>query len=210
MAGFGKGQTVASFWMRERRMPESRMAEPDSAPQLRASSWLRAQAGRRLSLPPLCPAVLEGFSTEQVAFARQAWPMKAAQELRSAAVFTELHQLAILCALPLDLAVVLADAAGDELLHARLCIRVSELLGIPRGLVEMDSLEARFASVPDRRRRLLSLLLIEVAVGETVSCSLFRAAAKGSEEPLTRHALSVILRDEARHARIGWQAPRSA
>lgn len=42
--------------------------------------------------------------------------------------------------------------------------------------------------------------------GETVSCSLFRAAAKGSEEPLTRQALSFIGRDEARHARIGGDA----
>jgi hypothetical protein len=187
-------------------MPEPWMAEPDAPLQLKTSTWLRTQASRRLSCPTLGPPALKEFSTAQIAFARQAWPMKAAQELRSAAVFTELQQLAILCALPLDLASVLADAARDELLHAELCFRVAELLGSPPDRVAMDSVEARFASFPDRRQRLLTLLLIEVAVGETVSCSLFRAAAKGSEEPVTRLALSVILRDEARHARIGWQA----
>jgi hypothetical protein len=132
--------------------------------------------------------------------------MKAAQELRSAAVFAELQRLAIVCALPLELASVLADAARDELLHAELCFRVAEVLGSAPDRVEVEPVEARFAAFRDRRQRLLALLLIEVAIGETLSCSLFRAAAHRSGEPLTRLALSVILRDEARHARLGWQA----
>jgi hypothetical protein len=177
--------------------------EADAA---RASAWLRAQAGRRLALPVLCPANLLTFSPAQVALAREAWPMKAAQELCSAAVFAELQRLAIVCALPLELASVLADAARDELLHAELCARVAEMLGARADRVEVRPVEARLNAFPDKRQRLLALLLVEVAIGETLSCSFFRAAAARSVEPLTRFALSAILRDEARHARLGWQA----
>lgn len=182
------------------------MADPEIPQRAHASAWLRAQAGRRLPPTALCPADLGEFSPGQIALARQAWPMKATQELRSAAIFAELQRLAILCELPLELASVLSDAARDELLHAELCFRVAEVLGASPNRVEVEPVEARFSAFADRRQRLLALLLIEVAIGETVSCSLFRAAACASEEPLTRLALSVILRDEARHSRIGWQA----
>ncbi len=51
----------------------------------------------------------------------------------------------------------------------------------------------------------LSLLLAEGAVGETLSAATFAAIRAGVREPRTRAALSLILRDEARHARTCWE-----
>jgi hypothetical protein len=65
--------------------------------------------------------------------------------------------------------------------------------------------KARLASVPDPLARLLSLLTIEVAMGETISMYMFRAGRRASIEPTTRAALSSIVGDEVRHQRLGWQ-----
>jgi hypothetical protein len=48
-----------------------------------------------------------------------------------------------------------------------------------------------------------------VAIGETISLSLFRAGRRAAIEPLTRAALEAIAGDEARHQRLGWQALRA-
>jgi hypothetical protein len=54
--------------------------------------------------------------------------------------------------------------------------------------------------------RTASLLLVEVAMGETISTYLFRAGRRAAVEPLTRAALGAILSDEVRHQRLGWDA----
>jgi hypothetical protein len=48
------------------------------------------------------------------------------------------------------------------------------------------------------------LLLVEVAIGETISLSFFRAGRAAAVEPFTRAVLSAIAGDEARHQRLGW------
>ena len=171
----------------------------------KTSSWLQAKAHRRRPFPPLPPAQLARFAKEHVEFAARAWPMKAAEELRSAAIFSELQRLSILCDLPIDVSMVLASAAQDELLHAELCLQVAGRLGAAGGVADLDTVWQRFASHPEGRERFLALLLVEVAIGETISCALFRAAARNSGEPLTRAAFSLILHDEAVHSRIGWE-----
>jgi hypothetical protein len=155
---------------------------------------------------PLSDPDRAAYTEAQVALARRAWPMKAAQELRSATVFSELQRCALLLGLPLDMAMAFSRAAQDELAHAEICTRVGEQLGADGPSPEMRSVETRFAAHPDTRRRFLALLLAETAVGETLSCALFRSAVRFSREPLTRSALSLILADEALHARLGWKA----
>ena len=53
-------------------------------------------------------------------------------------------------------------------------------------------------------QRITALLLVEAAMGETVSTMLFRAGRRATTEPLTHAALSAILSDEVRHQRSGW------
>ena len=51
-----------------------------------------------------------------------------------------------------------------------------------------------------------ALLLFEGAVGETLSAMLFHASKQAAREPCSRAALAIILRDEARHGRLSWEA----
>lgn len=181
------------------------MAEADAI-RLSASAWFRGERRRERRKCTLADSDITAYTQAQVAFARRAWPMKAAQELRSAAVFSELQRCALLLGLPLDVVMAFSRAAQDELSHAEVCTMVGERLGAAGPRLEMRGVETRFAAHPDTQRRFLALLLAETAVGETVSCALFRAAVRSSREPLTRSALSLILADEALHARLGWKA----
>ena len=165
----------------------------------------RRAATAAIDLPP--PA-LAGYTAAQLAFARQAWPMRAAEELRSALVFRAAHRAAraVGGALWAGFGATLARTVGDELRHARLCLTVGAALGAPPPVWDRTPLRARLTALPAPRVRAGALLLVEAAIGETVSSLLFRAGRRAAVEPLTRAALSSILGDEVRHARLGWAA----
>src|SRR5262249_38685637 len=124
----------------------------------------------------------------------------------SASVYAALASAAMYAGLPLDLIAVVVATSLDELAHAALCVEVTRALGDASPIdASMRSVRER-TNVSDPRALALELLLVEVAMGETVSCALFRTGRDGTVEPLIRAALSAILRDEARHARSGWEA----
>jgi hypothetical protein len=152
-----------------------------------------------LPAPDLAP-----YSEAQVRFAVAAWPMRAAEELRSARIFRALHRVARDAHVPEPWPSRFAAAMRDEVRHARLCIRVGAALGARTPEYDARPVRARVASLPDPLMRLASLLLVEVAIGETISMYLFRAGRRASIEPLTRAALGVIVGDEVRHQRLGW------
>ena len=156
----------------------------------------------------LPPPSLAGYSAEQVGFARRAWPMRAAEELRSALVFRALHRAAhaVGGALWDGFGASLARTVRDELRHTRLCLAVGTALGAPPPVWDRAPLLARLVTLPSPRLRAGALLLVETAIGETVSSLLFRAGRRAAVEPLTRAALTSILADEVRHARLGWAA----
>ncbi len=169
-----------------------------------------ARLGRRPGEPlsATLPAPdLARYTRAQVAFAARAWTLKAEEEYRSAAVFAEILAGALHLAAPLDLLAALGRIAQDEIAHAALCLDLSVLLGAEAPAAALDPVSARLAAhAPDRGRQALAMLVFEGAVGETVSTALFRAGRRGAREPCTRAALSTILRDEARHAHVCWQA----
>ncbi|MBK7865077.1 MAG: ferritin-like domain-containing protein [Archangiaceae bacterium] len=143
---------------------------------------------------------------EQQRFAALAWPMKVAQERRSAAIFAELKRLAGVLG-EHELEAQFDAARVDELRHAASCADVAVHFGEdPLRLLDESPVARRVASVSDGRLRLLSLTLVEVALGETLSTVLFRAGARRTRHPLSRDVLWQITRDEARHARLGWVA----
>jgi hypothetical protein len=151
---------------------------------------------------------LAGYTAEAIAFARLAWPMRAAEELRSALVFRALSRAARVVGGPVwsGFSAALLRVVRDELRHARLCVAVGRALGAPAPAWDRAPLTARLATLPSPRRRAGALLLVEAAIGETVSSLLFRAGRRAAKEPLTRAALGSILADEVRHARLGWSA----
>ena len=164
----------------------------------------------RFAPPPrsteLPAPALNAYAPEDVTFAARAWTLKAEEEYRSAAVFSEVLAGLLELGAPLDLLSAIGRVVQDELGHARLCTSLARTLGAPEPTLELERVQARVATHPQRSQAAVSLLLFEGAIGETVSVALFHAGRRGAREPCTRAALSLILRDEARHARVCWEA----
>jgi hypothetical protein len=152
-----------------------------------------------LPAPALTP-----YTPAQVRFAGEAWPMRAAEELRSARIFRALAHAALRIAMPDPWPARFRLTMRDELRHARICESVGAKLGMRPPHWDMQPVRARLARLPDPWTRVTSLLLVEVAIGETISMCLFRAGRRATVEPLSRAALGSILGDEARHQRLGW------
>lgn len=159
---------------------------------------------RHLALPD--PS-LTGFTEEHLAFAARAWTMRAEEEHRSASVFSELLAALVDCGAPLDLASGLSGLVADELRHAVLCTQLAARFRAPAPQARLAPVHARLAGSGGERSRLaFSLILVEGAIGETISSALFNAGRHLTREPCSRAALSAILRDEARHALFFWEA----
>jgi hypothetical protein len=148
--------------------------------------------------------VLAPYGDAQVRFSVDAWPMRSAEELRSARIFRALARASHVAGVPEPWPTRFHAAMRDEVRHARLCADVGARLGAPAPLHDPRPVRARLASLGDPWTRVVSLLLVEVAMGETISMYLFRAGRRRAVEPLTRAALGVIVGDEVRHQRLGW------
>ena len=150
-------------------------------------------------------AALGGFSDDAIRFAAAGWPLRAAEELRSALIYRALaHASASVMAAPWPER--FAAVMREELGHARLCVAVATRLGATRPTYDASPVRARLAELSEPRKRTATLVLSEVAIGETISMALFRAGRRTTREPLSRAALEWILADEVRHQRLGWSA----
>jgi hypothetical protein len=147
---------------------------------------------------------LANYSDAEIRFAVAAWPMRASEELRSALIFRALADAARAARMPAPWPMHFARAARDEARHARLCAAVGSRLGAPAPRYDATPVRQRVASLSDPIERTAALLLVEIAMGETISMLLFRAGRRSAIEPLTRAALGSIFRDEVRHQRLGW------
>ena len=147
---------------------------------------------------------LRGWSTDQIRFAVAAWPLRAAEELRSALIYRALAR-ASRNALP-----AFADrfeaVMREEIGHARLCATVGAALGASPPVYDAAPVRDRLARVVGPLARTISLVVGEVAIGETISMTMFRESRRATTEPLTRAAIESILADEVRHQQLGWDA----
>jgi hypothetical protein len=98
---------------------------------------------------------------------------------------------------------------ADEIRHTRLCATIGARLGAPAVRYDAAPVRARVRALPDGPRRAAGILLVEAAIGETISTMLFRAGRRGATEPLTRAALTIIVGDEVRHQHNGWAGLRA-
>src|ERR1700722_20399202 len=194
--------SIASRADRSARWPTGPMSPNQTG---RSAARVDAKSGtttmRTMDLPA---PVLAPYTGAQLRFATAAWPMRAGEELRSARIFRALSHASRTVGLPDPWPIRFASAVRDEVHHARLCATVAAILAAPEPTYDARPVRARLASVPEPLARLLSLLLVEVAMGETISMYLFRAGRRASIEPLTRAALGLIVGDEVRHQRLGW------
>jgi len=171
-----------------------------------ASPTDRRPAAATDPLAGLPAASLAGYTAAEVAFARAAWPMRAAEELRSALIFRALAQASARSPIAAAWTARFLSAARDEIFHARLCAAIGARLGADRPRYDAGPVRARLAPLAEPTARACALTLIEVAIGETISLAMFRAGRRAAREPLTRAALERILVDEVRHQRLGWSA----
>jgi hypothetical protein len=160
-----------------------------------------AATANGLPAPDLAP-----YAAAQITFAVAAWPMRAAEELRSALIYRALAQASRAAGFAEEWVAGFAAVAREELGHARLCAAVGRALGAERPRYDARPVRARLSSLREPASRATALLLVEVAIGETVSMALFRAGRRDAREPLTRAVLHRIVADEVRHQRLGWSA----
>jgi hypothetical protein len=164
----------------------------------------RCLASLRTTVSDLpCPD-LAPYSAAQVAFAAAAWPMRAAEELRSALIYRALARAMRAAGAASSSIEDIERVVREEVGHARIAAFVGAALGADAPRYESDPVRRRLAQYPEPRRRASALLLVEVAMGETVSMALFRAGRGATAEPLSRAALQAMLADEVRHQRLGW------
>ncbi|HUJ62803.1 MAG TPA: ferritin-like domain-containing protein [Kofleriaceae bacterium] len=155
-------------------------------------------------LPALPAPELAAFAPDQLRFAAAAWPMRAAEELRSALIYRALAA-ASRRALP-AFAERFAAVMWEEIGHVRLCAAVGARLGAEPPRHDVQPVRERLAGLGDPRARTIALAVSEVAIGETISMSMFRESRRATTEPLSRAAIDSILADEARHHQLGWDA----
>jgi hypothetical protein len=95
----------------------------------------------------------------------------------------------------------------DEIRHVEVCGRVLERLGAPpepEGPLP-DLMDSRFGAEAVEAR-CARALLTGFAVSEPMSAACFAAARRRTREPLIHWALTLLLRDEARHGPFGIRA----
>ncbi len=143
------------------------------------------------------------FTAAQIAFAAGGWPLRAAEELRSALIYRALAAASDR-ALGEPWPARFRAVAIDEVRHARICADLGARLGAAPRRYDARPVAARLAVLGDPVARTAALLLGEVAIGETISMALFRAGRRTTTEPLARGVLESILADEVRHQRLGW------
>jgi hypothetical protein len=146
------------------------------------------------------------YTEAQIRFAASAWPLRAAEELRSARIFHALKCGARASGLDHEWIQRLGDGVRDEIRHAKLCAEVGARFGAAPPEHDAQRARARVAPLKPSLFRVTALLIVEIAMGETISTSQFRAGRMAATEPLTRAALEAVLRDEVRHASLGWEA----
>jgi hypothetical protein len=172
--------------------------------RLTSSRYFRRQQSTSLASNVPRPS-LQNYSPEQVQFASRAWTMRGEQEHHSAAIFSDLQSFLIDVDIPLDVLSQINRIVGDELRHAELCAEIAGLMGATPPHSRSLSRGALPSTSAERRARGLHIVLVEGAIGETISASLFNAGRRVAEEPCTKTALTLIHQDEALHARSFWE-----
>jgi hypothetical protein len=106
-----------------------------------------------------------------------------------------------------------AEASADELRHRDLCARLAAQWGEPNVLNHEPPRSRIGRSEMDPRDRLLWELVAVCCVSETMNVALMTRCLEVAKDGSIRATLHELLKDEVRHARLGWAhlaAERSA
>lgn len=153
--------------------------------------------GLELRLRPVTPRI------------RATWTRRAAAEYRSAAITTHLLHWFLQIGLAPRLLARVHGVVADELEHADLSRSILHAAGGEGVGVVRDTLSVGAAPDEGIERRALLGALSELALHESVALEVFRAQLAAPLVPLVRAATERIVRDEARHRRLGWEVVRA-
>jgi hypothetical protein len=142
------------------------------------------------------------YAPEAVDFARGSWTEVAINEYRAVASFSEVLRAMVDVKAPLDLLGMTSDFLADECSHVELASRMAmELGGAAPRTVDLD----RFAMRPTGTafQRANELVLRVGCIAEAFSGGTATESYAATTHELPRAVYGQILRDEARHRRMG-------
>ena len=141
------------------------------------------------------------MSTRAVA---EQWAFRARSEVESAQRFARLSEELAHAGAADEIVAGLATAAEDERRHARLCASVAERFGLPNA-DRHDAPRVRVGRAGlEPRDQLLWEMVSAFCIGETMNASLLTMMLELSRDQAIRDVTRQLLRDEVRHARLGW------
>lgn len=136
--------------------------------------------------------------------ARVTWSARIIDEYRSVAVFSELLQLLADLEAPFAALCAVQRLIGDELVHTRACAEVAGWLGGHDDLaIDLADIGLPPRGEQPKARRALDIIGRELVVAEEESILVLAAYRDATTEPAIRDVVSMLLRDEVRHAAAG-------
>ena len=176
-----------------------RAADADVAWMATEAERRRRAANRRRRVAAFDPAPYSSSALER---ARRLWTARTTAEHESALIFAGLMPFALEAGASVDVQMVIAGMAEDEMRHALICAEVARALGTePPG-------PAAPPVFPRSTRPIAEQFLRHVIFGncltETVNVARLVDASEHARDPFFRDALLALLTDEIRHARFGF------
>jgi hypothetical protein len=132
------------------------------------------------------------------------WAFRARSEVESAARFARLSEELGRAGGAAQVVAGLLAAAEDERRHARLCASVAERFGRPDADRHAPPKERIGSSSLPLRDQLLWEMVSAFCIGETMNASLLTTMLELCRDQAIRGVTRELLRDEVRHARLGW------
>ncbi|MCA9615179.1 MAG: ferritin-like domain-containing protein [Sandaracinus sp.] len=134
---------------------------------------------------------------------RRSFVLRALDEQRSLAAFTELLGELVEVGAPIDVIGSLARVVRDEALHVDLCDRVVKALGGWDDKAPEPTWVRSDKRLP-LQQRVLATVLGSLCIGETISVHMIAGVRKGASDPVVHEVLTRLLADESFHSRFGW------
>jgi hypothetical protein len=143
------------------------------------------------------------YDPAAVVRARESWTEVAINEYRAAASFTEVLRAMIDVKAPLDLIGMTSDFLADECSHVEMASRLAmELGGAVLRQVDMDHFTGRPGGATPLQRA-NELVLRVSCISEAFSGGTAAVSLESTSHALPKGVYETILRDEARHRRLG-------
>lgn len=131
------------------------------------------------------------------------WCESALHEHASIASFGDFLRDAMLVGAPPTILLRIIRAMEDELRHAQICFTIARAFsGEAKGPGDF----AKLAAVKRREsiEEILSAVIVEGCIGETIACAYIKAAADHAASPALADQLREIAADEAEHSVLAW------